>query len=95
MTGSILVKIHVITITEVATEIACSIASCGTCGSTIPLVAYKLFGVHQVKFLGQVTDRQSAVKAYLYFASLSRLGGYYNYTVTTACTIDGSQRGIL
>ena len=89
------VNIHIVAVTEVATEILGSITTGRTSSSAIPLVANKVLCVHQIQCLGDVAQHQTAIETYLNLTGLGRLGSYNNYTVTTSCTIDSGQRGVL
>ena len=59
------------------------------------LVVGKLLGVHEVKCLRNVADIQVTIERYGDLTFLGTLCGDHHNTVTTLCTIDGGQGGVL
>ena len=63
--------------------------------NVVLLILYKLIAVQHVLLACQFAGLCIGVELNLDLALLSRLGSYNYYTITTSCTIDGGQRGIL
>ena len=91
------VDVVILRVTEVVTESFLPAATSTTTATGCAVVhqVNKLTGIHQIQGTGQRRNAQTSIERYLYLTFLGTLGSYDDNTVTTLCTIDSGQRGIL